>query len=651
MENTDPFKIENEEIKNNKLDGKYRHAWVEETFIFEKITGKQVKNIETDSYIGSGVSAKKINIILVFIILGITIILSRIFYLQILHGAEYKVSAENNRIRLRPIASERGLIYDSSNSQLVTNIPSFSLSIIPQDFPQDEMEREKVIMQVSEISGVGIEEIKSLMTKYKDYSYESLVVKENLDYESALKLYIENAHLPGILIEKGTKRLYDTGVFSLSHILGYLGKINDQELKDLKDDGYLLSDYIGKTGIEKQYESELRGTYGQRKVEVDAYGREQSVLSEVAPTPGKNLVLTIDLAAQKKLEEIVKNNLEKIGKTRASVVALDPKSGGIIAMVSWPTFDNNDFSGGISYDKYEEYLANKENPLFNRAIAGTYPSGSTAKLMIAAAALQEKIITKNTTVLSNGGIQIDRWFFPDWQSGGHGITNVTKAIAWSVNTFFYYIGGGYKTFDGLGVQKITEYLKKFGLGEKTGIDLPGEQGGLVPDAEWKEKTKDEMWYIGDTYNLSIGQGDLLVTPLQVANWTATIINGGKVYQPHLLKTIIDPVTKVETPFKVKVNNENFISQTNLNIVKTGMRECVTYGSCRSLLSLPFTSGGKTGTAQWSSIKENHGWFTAFAPYENPKIVVTAMVEEGEGGTLSATPIVKEFLAWWGKESL
>jgi penicillin-binding protein 2 len=268
--------------------------------------------------------------------------------------------------------------------------------------------------------------------------------------------------------------------------------------------------------------------------------------------------------------------------------------------------------------------------------------------MVAAAALQEKIITRYTSVQSVGGIWIDKWFFPDWTAGGHGSTNVTKAIAWSVNTFFYYVGGGYKEFKGLGVEKLKEYFQKFGLGQKTGIDIYGEQPGFVPSPEWKEQEKNEMWYIGDTYNLSIGQGDLLVTPLQVANWTATIVNGGHVYVPHLLKSIIDPVKKTRDEILPKITNENFISPENLAIVKQGMGECVNYGSCRSLLSLPFTTGGKSGTAQWNSTKENHGWFTAFAPYNNPQIVVTVIVEEGEGGTLSAAPVVKEFLAWWGK---
>ena len=267
---------------------------------------------------------------------------------------------------------------------------------------------------------------------------------------------------------------------------------------------------------------------------------------------------------------------------------------------------------------------------------------------IATAALQEGIITAKTTFLSNGGLRIGNWFFPDWQAGGHGLTNVRRSIAWSVNTFYYYIGGGFEHFVGLGVDRITAYLKEYGLSEKLGIDIPGEQPGFLPSKEWKESVKGERWYVGDTYNLSIGQGDLLVTPLQINSLISTIANGGTLYKPHLMKYEEDPITKEKVIYETEVLNDNIVNSEYTEQARLGMKDCVDYGSCRRLSLLPFTSAGKTGTAQWSSTKENHAWFTAFAPYDNPEITLTVLVEEGGGGADVSAPIAFDILNWWWK---
>jgi penicillin-binding protein 2 len=479
-----------------------------------------------------------------------------------------------------------------------------------------------------------------------------------LDYETALKLYIENANLPGILIEKGTKRLYPNrapdetyGTLRLSHLLGYLGKLNEDDLFSLKDKGYLSTDNLGKTGLEKSYEEILRGTYGKKKVEVDALGREQNVLAEDPPTPGKNLVLSLDVEAQVKLEKLLSTQLKITNHKKGVAVAMNPQTGEILAMVSLPTFDNNDFSGGISVAQYRKYLYDNTKPLFNRAIGGTYPSGSIVKLVVAAAALQEHLVTRTTAFLSTGGLEVGNWFFKDWQVGGHGVTNVIKALAWSVNTYFYYIGGGYNNFSGLGADKIIEYMKEFNLSKSTGIDLPGENTGFLPSKDWKQTTKNERWYVGDTYNLSIGQGDLLVTPLQAAVWTGAIANGGKIIQPRLGKYIVDTTEKTSYEIPTKIINSDFVDESNINIIREGMRECVKTGSCKLLNSLPFLAAGKTGTAQWSKKGDPHAWFTGFAPYYNPKIVITVLIEEGREGSTAAMPVATEFLRWWGAKYL
>ena len=640
------------------LSGKYRQTWVEESFGFERQIGKQKIFSATKDHLGPSLNAKRIFYFFLAIVFGVLLLASRVLFLQAVKGEEYRSLAENNRVRIRPIPAERGIIYDRFQTQLVQNIPSFSLSIVPQDFPKDKNLAKKIIERISFMTGVKQEEIERLLEKYGSYSYESLVIKENLDYETALKLYIENSDLPGILIEKGTKRLYlnrdpkeKEGTLSLSHLLGYLGKLNDDDLARLKGKGYLTTDNLGKTGVEKTYEEVLRGVYGKKKVEVDAVGKEQNVLAEEPPTPGQNLVLALDAEAQVKLEKLLSAQLKKTGKTKGSAIAMNPQTGEILAMVSLPSFDNNDFSGGISTDRYRQYLYDKNKPLFNRAIGGAYPSGSTAKLVVAAAALQEHVVSRTTAFLSTGGLEVGNWFFKDWQAGGHGITNVIKAIAWSVNTYFYYIGGGYNNFAGLGADKIIQYMQEFNLGKSTGIDLPGENTGFLPSKQWKQETKNERWYVGDTYNLAIGQGDLLVTPLQVAVWTGAVANGGKVIRPHLAKYVVDTLEKTAYEIPTQVINSDFVSESNINIVREGMRECVKTGSCKLLNSLPFLAAGKTGTAQWSKKADPHAWFTGFAPYNNPKIVITVLIEEGKEGSTAAMPVANEFLRWWGQKYL
>ncbi|MFH1947268.1 MAG: penicillin-binding protein 2 [Candidatus Magasanikbacteria bacterium] len=659
LHSNDIFSSDPDLSSKEKIGSKYNKRWIEESFIFEKKTGKQVANPSSNSYVGSSFYGKKIKWIFLFLIVSFALLLLNIINLQILKAQNYRALAENNRQRIIPIISERGLILDRNNIELTKNIPNFSVTLIPQDLPKDKQEKEKIISRLASLTNQEKEKIRQALEEYGSYSYESVIILEDIDYDTALKILIDSIDLPGIEIYRGSKRLYlnylkedswqysSSTPFSLAHVMGYIGKLNQDELSNLYNHGYLSSDSIGKTGIEKNYEEDLRGSYGQKRIEVNAFGKEQNVLSEEAPIPGKHLRLSIDLEMQKKIEEIIQTNLKTIDKKRAVGIAMNPQTGEILAMVSLPSFDNNDFSGGISTENYNKYIEDENNPLFNRAVAGTYPSGSTIKIAIASGVLQEGIINATTSFLSSGGLWVSSWFFPDWQVGGHGITNVRKSLAWSVNTFYYYIGGGYNDFVGLGVDKIAEYLRKFGFANKLGIDIPGEQAGFLPSKDWKEETKDERWYIGDTYNLSIGQGDLLVTPLQIVSMTSVIANGGTLYKPHLVKAKIDALNGLEEKIELEILNSNFIDSAHLNTVKLGMKDCVDYGSCRRLSLLPFSSGGKTGTAQWSSTKDDHAWFTAFAPYENPQIVITILIEEGIGGSETAAPIAYEFLRWLG----
>jgi len=656
----DPFAIGKAQGEHSPLFVRGNQTeWTEDAFVFERDQGRNKATHGTARHVGSFFAFESQKWFLIAVSSVFILLLSRFFYLQIVQGSNFFTVAEGNRQRIVPIVSPRGLVFDRNGVQLTENVPNFILTLVPQDLPQSSTERAQMILQLAELTNQDPEELAALIREFGSYSFESIIIKEDLAYDEALRVYIATSDLPGIRIQRSSKRLYPNTkdgeegsspyVQSLSHILGYQGKLNQRELDERYNQGYLPSDLIGKTGVEKTHEETLRGVYGKRKIEVDARGREQLIISEEEAVPGAHLKLSIDLGMQEKLEQIMVEALDEIGAKRASGIVMDPRNGEILSMVSLPSYDANHFSGGVSSNQYKEYIDNKDLPLFNRAIAGTYPSGSTIKPLMSAIGLQEGLIDENTSFSSTGGIRIGPWFFPDWKAGGHGVTNVRKALAWSVNTFYYYIGGGHNDFTGLGVDTIRSYLTRLGFQQVHGVDLPGESVGFIPSREWKENPDTgigEQWYIGDTYNLSIGQGYLLVTPLQIANSTAMIANDGTLYKPRVSRAIIDPETNEERTFETEEIYEGHIARSHLKTVKLGMRDCVVYGSCRRLLSVSVPVSGKTGTAQWHSEKETHAWFTSFAPFENPEIVVTILVEEGGGGADIAIPIADKFYRWW-----
>ena len=591
-------------------------------------------------FLGLPLANGKLRLFLAFIFLALALIAGRSLYLQSIKGEYYFSLAENNRIRINYSRAQRGIIYDRNGKPLVKNISGFSLLITPVGLPEDSQAQQAVLARVAGVAGIDQKEIEEKISD-KRYFFQPIIIKTGIDYEQAMLLKVLSADLPGVTLEVDAWRSYIDGQ-SFSHLLGYVGKISPEEYEE-KSAAYLLSDNIGKIGLEKYYEDYLRGHHGEKKVEVDALGQEKKILSYFSPLAGSDIVLAVDADLQNRIYEILE---ERLGQTKAaSVIVSDPTNGEILALVDYPSYDNNLFSLGISQVDYQKLLDDERKPLFSRSIAGEYPSGSTIKLVLATAGLEEGVIDRQTSFNSVGGLWIGKWFFPDWRAGGHGSTNVVKAIADSVNTFFYYLGGGYGDFQGLGVERIVKYLDMFGLGNTTGIDLPNEKPGLVPTPEWKQALKDEIWYIGDTYHLAIGQGDLLVTPLQVNNYTVAIANGGKLYRPHLAREIIqaDGVRQAVMP---EVILDNFVQPENLQIVREGMRQTVTAGSARSLMALPVEVAGKTGTAQWNNNKENHAWFTGFAPYEQPTFVITILVEEGGEGSSIAVPIASEIIRYW-----
>ncbi|PIR66932.1 MAG: penicillin-binding protein 2 [Parcubacteria group bacterium CG10_big_fil_rev_8_21_14_0_10_36_14] len=628
----------NKTVDNNWIESSYgKYSWIRNT-----------PEDESTEFLGASLTNFKLKFVGFLIIFISVILFGKVFYLQIVKGKEYIAMAETNRIRQVPILAERGVIYDRNQKALVGNAPNFYLALVPNDLPKDGVARAEAIKKIADIANLLPQEIEEQLSAFKSYNYQSIPIKNDISYEQAVYFEILNNTYPAIQVKTGLQREYSIPE-SMSHIIGYLRKITKDDLEN--DKSYLPVDDIGKSGVEAQYESVLRGEYGKQQIEVDAIGKEVNVLAKKDPIRGSDIIISIDSDFQNKVQTILQKHLRAHGLSRGSVIISDVSNGEIISMVSSPAYDNNLFSGKLSVDDYKKLIENPNKPLFNRSISGEYPSGSTIKPVFAVAALEENIITEKTNFRSSGGIKVGEWFFPDWKIGGHGLTNVRKAIAESVNTFFYIIGGGLLdntlqnfTFEGLGVAKLADYAKKFGLSAKLGIDLPSESEGFLPSKEWKERVKKESWYIGDTYHLAIGQGDLLVTPLQVNFFTLAFANGGTLYQPHILKTIMeqDGSAIVNEPI---VLNKNFISQKNINIIRQGLRDSVLYGSSRALSDLSVEVAGKTGTAEWRTNKTPHAWFTGFAPYDNPKIAITVLIEEGGEGSQTAVPIAKEIL-WW-----
>jgi len=602
-----------------------------------------------------GLSEKKLEVpllkkilqgLLIFSFILILILFGKTIQLQVVEGKNLSVLSEKNKFIIHQIQAERGVIYDKNLNQLVFNWPSFDLVCQNTDWEnKNEEEKDKILKEISEITKKNFEELKQKIEEGED------LIVENLDHQTLIILETKIGELPGFRIEQNPIRYYPDGE-TISHLIGYTGKIKSEELKAAPE-FYTISDYIGRDGLEKSYEKILRKNPGKLKIERDAQGNIISKETIQLPESGKSLVLWLDSELQKKIQEELEKEIKIVGAKGGVAVALDPKTGGVLALVSYPSIDNNLFSKRISQEEWKEIEEDPLKPLFNRAIAGTYLTGSTIKPLIASAALEEKIISPEKKINAQGKILVQDqwnpekiWEYKDWAV--HGWTDIRKAIAQSVNVYFYTIGGGYGDQKGLGPTKIKEYLEKFGWNQKTGIDLPGEAEGFIPDKEWKKKTfpNDPGWWDGDTYNLSIGQGFLQITPLEVAASFVSIANGGKLLQPQVVKEIIDSKKNPIEEIKPKVIRENFIKPENLQIVREGMRQAVTSGSAIGWLDqLRVPAAAKTGTAELGKEFYNN-WVTVFAPYEDPQIVLTIIIENVKGVQTAALPVAKAVLEWY-----
>lgn len=604
---------------------------------------------------------------LLFLVLGVLGIFgARLFSLQVINFKDYLALAEGNRLRVQYLLAPRGLIIDRNGKNLVLNQPSYELVATPLDLPKEPGELERVIGEVSDFFGLDKNELKRNLAETQPNSFHAVTLKQDVDKEKAVVFATRADEFTGFSIQNNPRRDYlDGPVFS--HILGYTGKLQPGEYDKLADKGYLYNDIIGKDGLEFKYEDYLRGVFGESLVEVDVKGVVQKAFQKKEPQAGDSLLLNLDAGMQKVLYDSLQNQLKSRRARRAAAVAIDPATGGVLALVSLPGYDNNWFSKGISKLQYEDLLTDPDYPLFNRAISGTYPPGSTVKPALAVGALQEGVITEKTIIFDSGRLVVPNQFNPGlsqtfrgWNTDGLGDMDVYSAIAQSSDIFFYTVGGGQKSLniEGLGAEKVAEYLSKFYLGRLTGIDLPAEKTGLIPTPKWKAEryagdAVAQKWYLGDTYNMSIGQGFDLVTPLQLAVYAAAVANGGKIYRPHLARAITDNSGEILKEFSPDLLEQVNVDPEYLQMVRKGMRQTVTDGTARSLSALPIAVAGKTGTSQFDSgdLKNTHAWFISFAPYDNPRIALAVLIELGGEGSGAAVPVAADVYKWYGENRL
>lgn len=599
------------------------------------------RDLKWENRLERPIAPKNIQIIFSVIILGLLFFTARIFQLSLFRGAFYLERARANYVKELWSLAPRGIIYDSAGGILVKNVSSFNLVAIPAELPKDRPSQENLIKSLAYFLNKDENEIIEKFKKIDRFSSRPVLILEDLSHEEVLRFKSSLENVAGLSLEENFKRDYiKPKVFS--HILGYTGRVSQSDLR--KNPSYLLTDIMGKDGLENYYDEALRGKHGLTLIESEAGGKKNKIISQDKAESGKNLVLFLNEGLQEKLTQTLANELASRGLTRAAAVALDPRSGAILAMQSLPLFDNNNFSSRLSLEQYQAIFEDKNKPLFNRAVSGVYPPGSTMKPFVGLAALEEKIIDDKTTVHDTGSINVGEYEFVGWKPLG--TVDIYKAIALSSNIFFYTLGGGYGNISGLGPIRIADYLKRFGFNVLSGIDLPLEAKGLIPDPDWKKKVKGESWFIGDTYHMSIGQGDVGVTPLQLALATAAIANKGVLLKPRLLKSITDSSGQIISSTQPEITRKNFVSQENLAIMRRAMQETVLAGSGKPLASLPGSAGGKTGTAEPGQGHSTHAWFTAFAPYENPEIVITVLVENSGEGAYVAVPITAEVLKWY-----
>ena len=645
---------------------------------------------------------------LLLMVLGLYLI--RLWQLQFAEQGFYVSEAQEQQLRIELILPQRGVIFDRAGELLVRNVPAYNIIITPGDLPEDAERERAVLQRLSQMIDVPYSNPAQAATRPLGQSavfpegftppnpgllemvnevryldpYAPLVVAENVHRDLALVIAQEGGTtLPGVGVQIVPRRSYTRGALT-SQVIGFMGKIPPERTAELEAQGYDPNlERIGYAGIEYSAEEYLRGVPGRRYVRKDFFGKELSVERVIDPAPGDNVHLTLDTELQQVAEDALRAAMAEAGSERGVVVALDPRDGQVLALVSLPTYDNNFFAEGITQPEDFEKLAalneNPHGPLFNHAIADRVTPGSIFKIIPATGAPQEGVINRYTTLNCPGRILLPNKLAPNdpgaaqpfycWielsAGHGHGALNVVDGLAQSCDVFFYKVGGGFPetNFQGLGVQRLAAWAEAFGLGEPTGIDIPGEweYDVSVPDERWKREVYQESWTTGDTYNMAIGQGFLAVSPLQMTSSMAAVANGGTLYRPQLIHQITDPEGNIIRPFESQVLRELEVDDAVWSIVREGLEKAVNAGTATDAQVEGVSVAGKTGTAEYcdnlaqeaglcpvpeGQTLPTHAWFMAYAPADTPEIVVTAWVYNGGEGSEVAAPIAQQIMEFY-----
>ena len=587
----------------------------------------------------------RVVVILIFIIL-----ISRLGYLQIYKSSRFKKMSEGYRTSIIPISAPRGKIHDREGKVLVANKLTYSVSVIPAKAKK----LQQVLVKVAAILDL---EISKLKEKVEDPTADKpVIIERNISQKELIRLEEAKSELAGVIIGKTPVREYVYDNLA-SHAVGYVGEISASKLKRIEKKGYKSGDLVGKTGLELIYEKYLRGKKGKKLIEVNNQGQKVKTLATQEPVPGYDLILNLDYKIQKKAEKLLEEKIEELTKKAkedeeiskipkgGAVIAADPEDSSILALASFPDYDSNQFITGISQKKWEQLTESYRQPLLNRAVNTSVPPGSIFKIVTGVASMEELGVTAETEFSDPGYYKTGGVKFENWYPGGQGEINFVDGIAWSNNTVFFKLGHKlYKKDKDL----LQEYAREFGLGQKTKIDLNNESSGLVPGPEWRKEKftdkKDQIWYPGYTINLSIGQGNLQTSPMQLLNLVSGVANGGKLYQPLLVDKIVNSEGKIIKELEPDLLNEIPVAEETLELMKEGLKGVTSYGTARKAFEdFPMEVAGKTGTAQTGRDRPNHAWFAGFAPVKDPEIAVVIFIEYGQSSS-NTLLVAKEMLA-------
>jgi penicillin-binding protein 2 len=582
------------------------------------------------------------------VVLGVGTLTARLFYLQITNGTEYSAISNRQRTVLEAIPAPRGSMYDRNGRLLVKNVPTFAVKVRPADLPNER--RDEVVARLAALLAIDPAEINAAIDGNPGSAFDLVRVAQDVDRAKAQLISEASFDLPGVEVAVEARRQYTDGPL-MSHLLGYTGPVSAEEIADLRDVGYQPDDLLGKAGLEAQYETELRGTYGSESVARDSTGRRTQVLETVEQSiPGASLTLTIDTQAQKDAQKALKWAMDKIGMTRGVVIAMNPQTGEILAMVSLPTYDNNKFARGISSTDFKKLLANKDKPLLNHAIQAHYAPGSTYKLVAGTGGLADREITESTRLTTKGYLTLGSTKFYEWNRRGWGPCDIYCGFGHSSDTFFYQLAGK------LGIDRLAYWARQYGFGSPTGVDLPGEVAGIVPDNAWKQEALGARIFPGETYQAGIGQGYDAVTPLQLINAFAALANGGKLYQPQIVRDVVGPDGTVIRAFKKKLLHKLDVKSGVLKTMRNAARNTVLLRHTYNLVDLPIKIAGKSGTAEFGRPDSKgrlpySSFFIGFTPKDPRKgsfdkhdseLVVMAFAYDSRTKGNAATEIVKYF---------